>query len=214
MDYNLTLDDLFNKWQNDHKTDVNFNKNCTLPKGAEINFIPDGRFDETKTGGILFICKESNVENDTDYGTKDFWMKNVVNAKSEGEYYKPSTANDKRAQTKYYNCLQHIIDKINNKTENSYKIEDCAYMNINKRGGKSISDNEKIKNYFNQYYQDFIREEIKLLKCDYIVVFCYEQFKDSIITKLQVLDGYADKVYGYQKHPSRYSKDCTPTKLP
>ncbi len=214
MDSNFSLENLFRKWQEEHKKDMSFNNNCTLQKDAQINFVYDGRFDETKTGGILFICKESNVENDTDYGIKDFWMKNVVKAKSKGEYYKPSTVNDKRAQTKYYNCLQHIIDKINNETENSYKIEDCAYMNLNKRGGTSVADNEKIKNYFNQYYQDFILEEIKLLKCDYIVVFCYEQFKDSIITKLQALDRYADKVYGYQKHPSRYSKDCTPTMLP
>lgn len=103
MSYNEKTEKLFKDWQKRHNEDEHFNDNCTLSeKGAQTNFIPDGRFDETKTGGILFICKESNVDEDTEYGEKEFWMKNVVEAKSKGEYYKPSTANDKRAQTKYY----------------------------------------------------------------------------------------------------------------
>lgn len=211
MDFDLTLEDLFDKWQKAHEDDKNFNNNCTLSEDAKKNFVLDGRFDEAKTGGILFICKESNVECDIEYGEKEFWMKNVVDAKSKGEYFNPLTTNDKCAQTKYYNCLCLIIKDINNKTGNSYKIEDCAYMNINKRGGKGVADNVKIKNYFNNYC-DLIKKEIMLLNCDYIVVFCYESL-NYIVDELKNIEGCSDKIYGYAKHPSRYSKKCLSEKL-
>ena len=209
--------ELFDKWKKEHKSDQNFSGNCTL-KGekAKGNFVLDGRFDNNKKdGGILFICKESNVEVDTTYGEKEFWLKKVVEAKSSNppQYYNAKTVIDKRAQTKYYNCLCHIIDKLNNELKTNYDIKDCAYMNINKRGGTSVANNKKIINYFNQYYSKYIRNEIVLLNCDYIVVFCYEQFEESIVKELRNINGYTDKIYGYEKHPSRYSKKCEPKKL-
>ena len=85
-------------------------------------------------------------------------------------------------------------------------------MNINKRGGTSVANNKKIINYFNQY-SEYITNEIELLNCDYIVVFCYEQFEESIVKELRNINGYTDKIYGYEKHPSRYSKKCEPNKL-
>ena len=66
--------ELFDKWKKEHKSDQKFSGNCTL-KGekAKANFVLDGRFDNNKKdGGILFICKESNVEADTTYGEKEF----------------------------------------------------------------------------------------------------------------------------------------------
>ena len=206
---------LFDNWKKEHKSDKKFSDNCTL-KGekAKENFVLDGRFDDNKKDvGILFICKESNVEADTTYGEKEFWLKKVVEAKSSNppQYYNAKTVIDKRSQTKYYNCLCHIINNLNNELKTNYNIKDCAYMNINKRGGTSVANNEKIINYFNCYSENIL-EEIKLLKCDYIVVFCYEQF-ECITEKLKSIDRYTDKIYGYEKHPSRYSKKCEPKKL-
>lgn len=194
------------------------------------SFCPDGFL---KEGGkpdvpILFICRESNISgsiednilkpegvgNDgQDKGNQSlFWLREVVECREKDPHgYFPDggvlSAADKGAQTKYYNCLLKLL--VHLKKENligkDVKLSDCAYLNINKRGGFADCDLTRLATYA-QRYQLFIQKEISLIRPQHIVI-CGElnnhDLRETMESIFQTC-GY-QAYWVYPKHPSRYT---------
>lgn len=114
-----------------------------------------------------------------------------------------------RAGSKYYNCLRTLVKNAQNAI-GSCELIDCAYMNINKRGGYNTADKTRIRNYAKKY-EKFIEKEIELL--DPEIIICCGILDDQGICK-KILKSCGKSVYLYKRHPSRYSKDlCNWEKL-
>ncbi len=208
------LKELFVDWQEAHEKDKQ--THLTFPEvpkdkqkkfkeynGEFIkNFCPDGPLGDNSDIEILFICRESNVTGDiesNENSNNDFWFKDVVNNKAE----RPNTT---RTESTYYNCMNKILEcfKENNMLDkNNATLSDCAYMNINKRGGFDSCNIERLENYFLKY-EEYILKEIELINPDRIVILgnlpIYIQ--DKIKSKNENIE-----VYVYSQHPSRYIKN-------
>ena len=159
---------------------------------------------------ILFILKESNISNSDNEPV--FWFKEVYNAKKCGEkYYKPENCNrvEKAAQTKYYNCIMGITEKL----YPDKKDIGIAYININKNGGGSTSDGKGIAEWLTEKdKKDILLDQIEKLNPTKIVVFsCNNSNKLIMDFAKELTDKYC--VYGADFHPSRYSKDYELNKL-
>lgn len=185
---------------------------------------------------ILFICRESNIsgciKEGSKKGTKEivgnigqekgdeplFWLREVVNCKAEGRYFEngaePSTP-EKTAQTKYYNCLKKLLCDLNKQglIDENVEPSNCAYLNINKRGGFSSCDQSKLAVYAERY-QLFIQREIELIKPKTIVV-CGELKNQCLQNTLEEIFRSCEKqeYWVYPKHPSRYTKDVVPKEV-
>ena len=185
---------------------------------------------------ILFICRESNIsgciKEGPEKGTKEivgnigqekgdeplFWLREVVNCKAEGHYFEngaePSTP-EKTAQTKYYNCLKKLLCDLNKQglIDENVEPSNCAYLNINKRGGFSSCDQSKLAVYAERYHL-FIQKEISIIHPKHIVV-CGELNNDDIRETMESIlhaCGYQE-YWVYPKHPSRYTKDVVPKEV-
>lgn len=206
-----TIKELFACWKGAQGSELNWEetaakKGTLMPDHDDFkkNFCPDGFLADKKPERtpILFICKESHVMDNGNGGKKDiqpFWMKEVFNEKKKNKFYKQNekeelTSMQKQAQTKYYNCLTLTAEKF------EVDLSDCAYMNINKRGGYSSTDPEQLENYAKKY-SVFIKKEIELLDPENIVV-C-GKLSDKI---LNIIEEQANRKPYQCKHPSRYSK--------
>lgn len=207
------LQELFKEWKESHKEDNNEICRVTFPKGRDDyrgfkgSFCPDGKFDDATQVEILFICRESNVGDGCgEQKDTDFWMRKVVKQKASdrNSYYdsgKTRSKNDKRkdrkAQTTYYNCLMAIANMTTEiKAQSADKLEKCAYMNINKRGGSSGCNMTRLKNYA-ILYQNYIKKEISMLNPKKIVVL-------GNLPK-EILDIIGNPNHVYKRHPSVYS---------
>ena len=166
---------------------------------------------------ILFILKEPNISNSK--GEKVFWFKEVYNCKSKNpsDYYNKENCNrvEKAAQTKYYNCIMGIIERLypNNKDIG------IAYININKNGGGSTSDGKGVAEWLTkenkkQKLLNQIKTELNPTK---IVVFSCNNNNKLIMKFAEELKNDCNDcnycVYGADFHPSRYSKDYELNKL-
>ena len=188
---------------------------------------------------VLFICRESNISGNikdnvlnpegvgTDGQDKEnqslFWLREVVKCKEKDPHdYFPSggklSSSEKGAQTKYYNCLSQLLDRLKEDEEligedeklidKKKKLSDCAYLNINKRGGFADCDLTRLATYA-QRYQVFIQKEIQLINPEKIVV-CGE-LKDQCLqdTLEEIFRNYGKINYWvYPKHPSRYTTEA------
>ena len=205
------------------------------------SFCPDGFLSkEAKPEApVLFICRESNISDNINNRTlklksadkQIFWLREVVRCRG-GEpasYYinekaltseadKKDLSSAKRAQTKYYNCLSQLLDRLKEDEEligedeklidKKKKLSDCAYLNINKRGGFADCDLTRLATYA-QRYQVFIQKEIQLINPEKIVV-CGE-LKDQCLqdTLEEIFRNYGKINYWvYPKHPSRYTTEA------
>lgn len=194
-------------------------------KYPDERIIKDGIVKEGKTT-ILFILKESNTGNNgNEYSTENyttnncnkdfFWFKEVYNAKKSGEkYYNHKNCNrvEKAAQTKYYNCIMGIVEKL---YPNNQDIE-IAYININKNGGGSTSDGKGIEKWLkeNSDEKKFLIDQIKELNPSKIVIFSCNNTNKLIMEFAEKLKNDCNYcVYGADFHPSRYSKDYELNKL-
>lgn len=179
--------------------------------------IPDGEVTENYSNSenkILFILKESNISNSDNKPV--FWFKEVYNAKKSGEkYYNHKNCNrvEKAAQTKYYNCIMGIVEKL-------YPHEEdigIAYININKNGGGSTSDGKGITKWLkeNSDEKTFLLDQIKELNPSKIVIFSCNNTNKLIMKFAKELKNKYEYecVYGADFHPSRYSKDYELNKL-
>lgn len=181
---------------------------------------------------ILFICRESNIsgciKEGPEKGTKEivgnigqekgdeplFWLREVVRCKEKdrSDYFpgknSPGTA-EKTAQTKYFNCLSQVLKYLKVDTE----LSNCAYLNINKRGGFASCDQSKLAIYAERY-QLFIQKEIELIKPEKIVV-CGELKSQRLQDTLEEVFRNCKKYnyWVYPKHPSRYTKDVVPKEV-
>ena len=174
---------------------------------------------------ILFICRESNISGcikaGSKKGTKEivghigqekgdeplFWLREVVRCKEKdrSDYFpgknSPGTA-EKTAQTKYFNCLSQVLKYLKVDTE----LSNCAYLNINKRGGFASCDQSRLAVYAERY-QMFIQKEIRIIQPQHIVI-CGElnngALRKAMESILQACDYH--EYWVYPKHPSRYTK--------
>lgn len=176
--------------------------------------IPDGEVTENYSNSenkILFILKESNISNSDNKPV--FWFKEVYNAKKSGEkYYNHKNCNrvEKAAQTKYYNCIMGIVEKL-------YPHEEdigIAYININKNGGGSTSDGKGIAKWLTEKdKKDILLDQIEKLNPTKIVIFSCNDSNKLIQNFANELKEINHCVYGADFHPSRYSKDYELNKL-
>ena len=182
------------------------------------SFCPDGplsdNFNSEDGVKILFICREPNVTGDIESNVnsnKDFWFKNVVGVKAErsNDYYPNNDLSrfEKRTQTKYTNCMSRIANAFNFNSEDSNKpyenLKQCAYMNINKRGGFGSCNFERLENYFLKY-ENYILKEIELINPNKIVILgnLPEYIETSLTTKAEELK---KPIYLYNLHPCVYT---------
>lgn len=179
---------------------------------------------------ILFICRESNISGCIKEGPKKdtkeivgnigqekgdeplFWLREVVRCKEKdrSDYFpgknSPGTA-EKTAQTKYFNCLSQVLKYLKVDTE----LSNCAYLNINKRGGFASCDQSRLAVYAERY-QMFIQKEIRIIQPEHIVI-CGElnngALRKAMESILQACDYH--EYWVYPKHPSRYTKKTLKT---
>lgn len=204
------------------------------------SFCPDGFLKEEeklkeKSDGapeapVLFICRESNISgnikdnvlnpegvgSDGQYKGNHsiFWLQEVVRCKEKdrSDYFpdknSPGTA-EKTAQTKYFNCLSQVLEHLKVNTE----LSNCAYLNINKRGGVASCDQSRLAVYA-QRYQLFIQREIELIDPETLVV-CGELKDPDLRHTLEEIFRSCKKqeYWVYPKHPSRYTKDDVPKEV-
>lgn len=204
----------------------------TFSKTFARSFCVDGFLKEEGTAGVpvLFICRESNISgnikdnvlNPEGVGTDGqdkgnqplFWLREVVRCKEKdrSDYFpgknSPGTA-EKTAQTKYFNCLSQVLKYLKVDTE----LSNCAYLNINKRGGFSSCDQSRLAVYAERY-QLFIQKEIELIKPEKIVV-CGDLKSQCLQDTLEEIFRNCKKYnyWVYPKHPSRYTKDDVPKEV-
>lgn len=210
------IEELFARWKDQHKKETEKAYKETAPKDKKgkipdynkfkDSFCPDGLLDQLNGNvKVLFICKESNVNGITSDGT--FWLREVVMAKENGDVYrkaeysnKKEQKRDRTAQTKYFNCLNSIAQKLLNCTNEKNALKECAYMNINKRGGYSTCNLEQLKEYAKQY-DGLIKKQVEILKPKKIVLLnvSLDIFADKTKSYLNNLE-----IYKYSRHPSRY----------
>ncbi len=196
------------------------------------SFCPDGFLKADGKAGVpvLFICRESNISGNIkdnvlnpegvgtdgqDKGSQSlFWLREVVRCKEKDrpDYFpdkdSPGTV-EKTAQTKYFNCLSQLLEHLKVNT----KLSNCAYLNINKRGGVASCDQSRLAVYAERY-QLFIQKEIELIKPEKIVV-CGELKSQRLQDTLEEVFRNCKKYnyWVYPKHPSRYTKDVVPKEV-
>lgn len=172
-----TMDELFTCWKNKQSSEECDNKD---------SFVPDGIICEEEYGKraprILFVSKESNLdpaskERESTGNTDCFWLQKWVNSgKSSAET---------GSGTKYINVLAILCNAVlSGKKDASKKgwdvLKNCAYININKRGGHSSCDDNSLAAYANDY-QKYIRKQIELIDPDVIV--CCSETAYNLLTK-------------------------------
>ena len=166
---NLLFDDLFKKWKKRQEEETDASCAKTFPKKDgqspqeekfKTSFSPDG-FLSDNFNRVLFILKESNTCRDEPKGEYEdtFWFKENADKEQKGQdvdsYW-----------NKYHINMKWYLKEIFADTKNYYE---CAYMNLNKRGGYGECDFAQLSNYVT-YYQDLIKQQIKIIKPTHI--FC------------------------------------------
>lgn len=178
-----SIEELFNEWKKAHLEDVDeFIINKTFSKGMKSefkgSFCFDGYIGERKNVNLLFICRESNVDGKAEINDT-FWIRQIVNER----------------KTKYFKCINGLAEEFNE------DIFDCAYININKRGGISRCCMNRLKNYA-ALYENYILKEIELLKPKKIIIL--GNMPNSII---EIIKKSRVEIYKYPFHPCVYRKN-------
>lgn len=206
-----SLDDLFSEWKERHSEECESSYEKTAPKSKnekcipnyndfKNSFCPDGYLDNScKTIKVLFVCKESNT--DGKKADEIFWLKEVVEARKNDKKYREveyqtteEKKKDRAMQTKFFNRLNLVATNLSNSAEKENELVNCAYMNINKRGGYSECNEEQLENYFDKY-REYILKEIGFLNPQNIVFLGIPQI---IIDRMKDLGIPMFKAY----HPS------------
>ena len=167
MKYN-NLDELFNAWKEEQNNESNESCEKTFPKKYEKGtpIIPTEEFKESfcvdgflsdKFNGVLFILKESNVDGTPELnGT--FWFKGCLDGKISGK--------DANRWNLYRNSMEKYLEICRIGENIDYK--QCAYMNLNKRGGYGKCNDEQLTNYVEEY-KDYIKNQIKIFNPKHII---------------------------------------------
>lgn len=195
------IEELFSLWKKSHLEDCAQScKNCIFPcKGnrkedglhnicksdkydiIKKSFLPDGSLSDRarEEHKILFVCREAH--NDFEDETAEFWIKANFDSKS------------KYSSSKYHKCMREIAEAI------GVGIEECAFMNINKRGGNSSCNLARLRDY-SIVYRYFIEEEIRILNPQRIIILGKLPQETSNIFRRITTDVYP-------KHPSVYTEN-------
>lgn len=180
---NKKIENLFKEW---------YEIQCKNESCTESSFIYDGSLsnEDLESHKILFVCRESH---DKSIGMKnEFWFKYVVDGTILGG-------------KKYYNCMNMIAKYIGK----DILLEECAYMNINKKGGESKCNFQILEDYA-QKYRGFIKKEIEILNPKCIVILGkLAAYGAGTAEKIFVDYGKENNidVYMYDRHPCIYSRD-------
>ena len=193
-----TLNQLFEIWKRAHKEESEESFLETYfkdDKSRKYIFSKDGFLGANDRAKVLFVCREPHIrdsgESCDEKNGDFFWVKEYA---------------VKNKKTKYYNLLIKCLEDLSIECA----IEECAYININKRGGGRECDMNKLKAYAEQY-KDFIVKEVKIVNPE-VVVFLGKL--DSSIYQI-IKEGCSDNtsLYLYPRHPSVYQKRLLPEKL-
>jgi len=144
------LKELFEDWKEAHKKDdhwLDTFPKCPCcgampPEDFKISFTYDGYLTDNKEIKLLFIGRESNVSADIKAFGKAkecFWMKDGKG----------------KVRENYEKYLKEIAEALH------VDYKNCAYMNINKRGGYGACSYDSLLNYVN-VYRKFIKNEIEI----------------------------------------------------
>lgn len=192
---NSKIKNLFNEWYEVQK------------RNEGGSFIYDGSLSDENLSAhnILFVCRESNNPDTGKQCVKDFWFKKyVIDTRLYGKEfpYEGSVQENKSAQ-KYFNCTKLIAEYI----DKSISLKNCAYMNINKKGGNSSCDFGVLNSYAKEY-KAYIYQEIETLNPQCIVILgklTYAPDAEKIFREYAINNSI--KLYIYDRHPCVYSKD-------
>lgn len=194
------LEKLFDEWRKRHISEDYSNNEI-----SKNNFIPDGIIDEVSymqsPTKILFIAKEAaclkeenTIEKNFETAQNDgFWCRRVVLGEEGGTRFSSGLA-----------LLANAILNENFETpeKDISALRYVAFMNINKRGGFTSCQTDRLDAYVEKY-KDLIDREIKIISPD-IIVCCGMGVRDCLsgvdsCKSLPVLEVY---------HPSaRYKTD-------
>ena len=154
------LNELFKEWKKEQGNEPNDSCEKTFPKNAngqipnieeyKSSFCVDG-FLSDKFNGVLFVLKESNTEGNPELNDT-FWFKDCQGAKR---------------WKLYRNSMIIYLEKCVGK---GLKYQECAYMNLNKRGGYGKCNDEQLTNYVNnEKYKQFILKQIEIINPKHII---------------------------------------------
>lgn len=193
-----TLEKLFEIWKKAQidECDKSFKKTYfNYDVSRKHIFSKDGFLGNENKAKVLFVCREPHIDD-------------KLNSEDEknGNYFWVKEYAVKNKRTAYYNLPIKCLGDLKLK----YTIDECAYININKRGGGKDCDMNRLKTYA-KTYRDFIIKEIKIINPE-IVIFLGKM--DCSIYKI-VKEGCADNttLFLYPRHPSAYWKKLVPEKL-
>lgn len=218
MNKSEKIEKLFKEWKKAQSEEKKEYVAVTSSRRGKFNdeFIGDGliyeNIDDIK---YLFILKESNAgDSECEYPKENglrFWFEEVVKSKVDNKTT-PKGGNS------YYNAIGKFIvsfkcEKL--KEYNPEKIDEdlkslgeedwkeVAYMNINKRGGASICDENKLEKYIDIYKEQIV-DQINAIEPDYIIVMA----GDNIFQKITSLcEEKSNRNYKIIRtcHPARYN---------
>ena len=176
------LNNLFLKWKEEQRKEKD---TITIPfnKVDKASFTYDGFVFEEKDNTVLYILKESNLINGTK-ANDEFWFKEIYK-----EQNNRNIITRRIEKMQEYICLN--IPNISNR--------DISYMNINKRGGFTKSDEDAMYNYYERYKEKYIWEEIKIIN-PIIIIYCakYKKIYEDLVKNINV------KCIINMDHPSNY----------
>lgn len=144
--------------------------------------IRDGKIDDFlfQAGTLMFLLKEPNVDDKLPQKDDFFWFSEVVKAKTESKsnYYEKeiASASAKRAQSKYYNFLNAICEKLN------FCIRQCSYVNLNPIGGGKKQSKEYDK-LVEEFFPEKKKQIANLAPKAIICYGTYEKFKENLCTE-------------------------------
>ena len=186
MLYEQKMDALNSQWKIKHQMEnTNSNVRTLYHDVLQENFKEDGviepkKYFETQER-ILFLMEESN---DKDSGD-EFWFQKMYRyyVGKERENKNVPEPKEKRTFMKYVSRFHSMYQIAVGKEFNIDKgqrvkwLEQCAYMNLNKRGGGSTADLEIIRNYI-IYYREEIKREIEIT-APTTIFFCCKDFNPT-----------------------------------
>lgn len=221
------LKELFIEWSNHHQKEID---DETWYK-EEINgikrrnsFVPDGflgtNAEDQENIDFIFINRESNEIKEwkpSDDNAMDFWMRRNRN-ESKDEFEDKKEQKTSRCQaTKYRNVMRKCIKEINKEINaceeeaEKIKLDNCAYINLNKRGGINnlVKDRQRLsvfKNYITKY-SEFLEKEINFIKTEKTKIVILGKINEDIDNEiLKILKKSELEIYRYDYHPS--ARNC------
>lgn len=199
-EYNKAINKLFSDWITEHKNDEKVEKDSFWCDGI-IDF---NSYSNAKLK-ILFIAKEANAENQeasSEHSCLD-WYNNLIYPENYTRRY-PDRARmrEKIGRMAYY--LLKMSSKISEEkrrtpTQEEYieALKSIAIMNINKRGGNSSANYDRLKEYIEDY-GEYIKTEIEKIEPNIIVCLgSYNLLKDLIDDmNIKIIDMWHTGIWG------------------